>query len=129
VPKDRPIDGIDASAFMLGKSPKTGRNFYVFFDSLDGVPMSVKWEHYKMIFRYVPGPGIDAINHGEIKPVLPLYFDLSSDPHEDYNLFKTKLDNGWLLAPVFQNIIRYEASVKKYPNVKPGEEFSGYPKQ
>lgn len=27
VPQDRPVDGVDASAFMLGKSEKTGRDF------------------------------------------------------------------------------------------------------
>ena len=31
VPKDRPIDGIDASAFMLGKSDTSGRDNYMFF--------------------------------------------------------------------------------------------------
>ena len=32
-PKDRPIDGVDASAFMLGKSQTTGRDTYMFFDN------------------------------------------------------------------------------------------------
>jgi arylsulfatase A-like enzyme len=31
VPKDRPIDGVDASAFMLGKSDTSGRDNYMFF--------------------------------------------------------------------------------------------------
>src|SRR5215470_7500750 len=41
IPTDRPIDGIDASAYMLGKSPKSGRDTYLFFSS-DGELMSVK---------------------------------------------------------------------------------------
>ena len=40
VPKDRPIDGKDASAFLLGKSPTTDRNFYTFFGG-DGELMSI----------------------------------------------------------------------------------------
>src|SRR5262245_5592600 len=51
VPKDRPIDGVDASAFMLGKSKTTGRDSYMFFGN-DGGLMSVKWEIYKVVFRY-----------------------------------------------------------------------------
>ena len=51
VPKDRPIDGIDASAFMLGKSETTGRDSYMFF-GIDGELMSIKWKVYKTIFRY-----------------------------------------------------------------------------
>jgi arylsulfatase A-like enzyme len=31
VPKDRPIDGVDASPFMLGKSDTSGRDNYMFF--------------------------------------------------------------------------------------------------
>jgi arylsulfatase len=40
VPKDRPIDGIDASAFMLGTSDTTGRDSYMFFGA-DGELMSI----------------------------------------------------------------------------------------
>ena len=31
VPKDRPIDGVDASVFMLDKSDMSGRDNYMFF--------------------------------------------------------------------------------------------------
>ena len=61
-----------------------------------------------------------------VKPEFPMTFDLSSDPHEDWNLFATRLDNAWVFGPVFRNIMQYEMSVKKYPNIKPGEEFKGY---
>jgi arylsulfatase A-like enzyme len=37
VPKDRPIDGVDASAFMLGKSNTTGRDIYMFFGDDGGL--------------------------------------------------------------------------------------------
>jgi hypothetical protein len=55
-PKDRLIDGIDASVFMLGRSKTTGRTEYVIF-SPDDEPMSVKWRlkggsaDIKVIFR------------------------------------------------------------------------------
>jgi arylsulfatase len=127
VPKDRPIDGMDASAFVLGKSPTTGRNFYPFF-GCDGGLMSVKWEYYKAIFRYTPGPGVEAINNGYVQPSLPMFFDLSSDPHEDYNLWTTTMTHGWVGGPIGEIIAAYEQSVKKYRNINPGEEFEGYPR-
>jgi arylsulfatase A-like enzyme len=40
VPKDRPIDGVDASPFMLGKNDTTGRDSYMFF-GIDGQLMSI----------------------------------------------------------------------------------------
>jgi arylsulfatase A-like enzyme len=125
VPKDRPIDGVDASAFMLGKSLTTGRDSYMFF-GVDGELMSIKWKFYKTVFRYtVDSP---AIQSGYVKPQFPMMYDLSSDPHEDSNLFYTDLTNGWMLGPVFKLIGEFERSVREYPNIKPGEEFKGYPK-
>jgi arylsulfatase A-like enzyme len=120
VPKDRPIDGIDASAFMLGKSNTTGRDSYMFFGP-DGELMSVKWKIYKVIFRYSEG-----IDKPIVKPQFPMFYDLSSDPHENWNLMNTKLDNVWMLAPVYRAITEYEMSVKKYPNITPGQDFKGY---
>src|SRR5271169_1356750 len=127
VPKDRPIDGVDASAFMLGKSNSTGRDTYMFFGN-DGELMAIKWKVIKTIFRYTTDSPLPAINSGYIKPQLPMMFDLSSDPHEDSNLWWTDLTNGALLAPDFKAILEYERSVKEYPNIKVGEDFTGYKK-
>ena len=89
VPKDRPIDGLDASAFLLGRSDATGRDNYMFFGP-DGELMSVRWKIYKNILRYS-----DGIDKPIVKPQFPMVYDLSSDPHEDWNLIDTKLTNGW----------------------------------
>jgi arylsulfatase len=125
VPKDRPIDGIDASAFMLGKSDTTGRDSYMFF-GIDGEMMSIKWKIYKAIFRYTDNTLSPAIQSPYIKPQFPMFYDLTSDPHEDNNLFYTDLTNGWMYAPMFKIIQEYERSIKEYPNIKPGEDFTGY---
>jgi arylsulfatase A-like enzyme len=125
VPKDRPIDGVDASAFMLGKSETTGRDSYMFFGP-DGELMSIKWKIYKTVFRYTEDTLSPAMQSGFIKPQFPMFFDLSSDPHEDNNLFYTDLTNGWIMAPDFKIIGQYERSIKEYPNIKVGEDFHGY---
>jgi len=119
VPKDRAIDGIDISPFLLARSGTTGRDTYMLFGP-DGELMSVKWKIYKIILRYSEG-----IDKPIVKPQFPLFYDLSSDPHENWNLFDTRLDNAWMMAPVFRAIARYEMSVKKYPNIRPGEDFKG----
>jgi arylsulfatase A-like enzyme len=124
-PKDRPIDGVDASAFMLGKSDETGRDSYLFFGP-DGELMSIKWKTYKVVFRYTTNA--PAVQSGFVKPQLPMMYDLSSDPHEDSNLWWTDLTNAWMLAPCLKLIGEFEVSAKKYPNIKVGEEFDGYKK-
>jgi arylsulfatase len=128
VPKDRPIDGKDASAFMLGKSDTTGRESYMFFGA-DATLMSVKWRYYKMILRYVPGPAGDAVNQTYISPILPMFFDLSADQHENYNLWTIQgMTMGWVFIPMLEIMGAYDKSVQEYPNIKPGEDFKGYKK-
>ena len=124
VPKDRPIDGVDASAFMLGKSNTTGRASYMFF-GVDGELLSIKWKIYKTIFRYTESHAIDK---SYIRPQFPMFYDLTSDPHEDSNLFETDMTIGWVLAPDFKLIGEYERSLKEYPNIKVGDDFKGYKK-
>jgi len=55
-----------------------------------------------------------------------MMYDLSSDPHEDSNLWYTDLTQGWIFAPNFRILAGYERSVKQYPNIKVGEDFQGY---
>ena len=124
VPKDRPIDGVDASAFMLGKSNTTGRDSYMFFGT-DGELLSIKWKIYKTIFRYTETP---ALEKPYIAPQFPMFYDLTSDPHEDNNLFNSDMTCGWILAPNFKLIGEYQRSLKEYPNIKVGEDFKGYKK-
>jgi hypothetical protein len=128
-----------ASAFMLGKSDTTGRDSYMFF-GIDGELLSIKWEIYKTIFRYnaMKGALLEirriafrtpiSMEKPYIKPQFPLMYDLSSDPHEDNNLFYTDLTTGWVLAPNFRLIAGYQRSLKEYPNIKVGEDFKGYQK-
>ncbi|MGA8448612.1 MAG: sulfatase-like hydrolase/transferase [Candidatus Acidiferrales bacterium] len=41
-------------------------------------------------------------------------------------LFADKMDNGWMLALVMPPVVEYQKSIAEYPNIKPGEEFTGY---
>ena len=120
VPKDRPIDGVDASAFLLGKTQTTGRDHVIYYGS-DGALMSVKWKTMKVVFRYS-----ESTSGPIIKPQWPFVFDLTDDPAEEWDLIEKRLDCGWVLAPVAQRLGALQQSIAKYRNVKPGEEFPGY---
>jgi arylsulfatase len=120
VPSDRPIDGVDASAFLLGKRDTTGRETVLYFGS-DGELMAVKWNTVKVILRYSEG-----ISKPIVKPQFPLFFDLSSDPGETVNLWESTFEMGWMTVPLFRALGAYETSVAQFPNIKLGEEFEGY---
>jgi arylsulfatase A-like enzyme len=122
VPADRPMDGIDASKFLLGESKTTGRDSLLFFGP-DGSLMSAKSHDIKAWFRYSEG-----FDKPIVTPQIPMVFDLGSDPGERNNLFLDKMDIGWMLEIVFPTMAEYEKSVAQYPNIKPGQEFTGYKK-
>jgi arylsulfatase A-like enzyme len=122
VPTDRPMDGVDASKFLLGESKQSGRETLLFFGP-DGSLMSSKWRQVKCVFRYCEG-----VSEPILEPQFPMFFDLGSDPGERYNLFNTKLDMGWMFGVTFRAVAEYQKSIAQYPNIKPGEEFAGYPK-
>lgn len=120
VPTDRPIDGVNAADHLLGKSETTGRDSVLYL-GLDGELMSVKWKNFKVIFRKA-----NSINDPITDVQLPIIYDLLNDPGERWNLWEQTMDMGWVLLPVTERIAAFRQSVGKYPNVKPGEEFTGY---
>jgi arylsulfatase A-like enzyme len=120
VPTDRPMDGIDASAYLQGTSKKSGRDALLFFGP-DGSLMSIKYHTFKIWLRYS-----ESIEKPIVTPQFPMMYDLASDPGEKNALFADKMDNGWMFELVLPFVGAYQKSVAEYPNIKPGEEFTGY---
>ena len=120
VPTDRPIDSVDISEFLLGKTESAGRES-VMLAGNDGDMMSVKYGQIKVIFRYAEG-----IDKPIVKPQWPIVYDLASDPGEKFNLMYDKLDMMFMFAPAFKALTEYKLSTVQYPNIKPGADFDGY---
>jgi arylsulfatase A-like enzyme len=120
VPTDRPIDGIDSSELLLGRSDSSNRDHVLFYGS-DGELLSVKWKTMKVVFRYA-----ETTTGPFIRPQVPMVFDLIEDPKEESDLVIMRMDCAWVIAPTVQRIGSFMKSTAKYPNIKPGEEFEGY---
>lgn len=120
VPNDRPIDGVDSSALLLGASNEANRDAFSFYGP-DSSLMSVKWGTYKVIFRYSEGMALPIVS-----PQWPLVYDLVNDPHEDWNMMDSKLDMFWIFDPVYRVINEQKESMRMFRNIQPGEEFTGY---
>ena len=120
VPADRPIDGVDASDLLLGRSGTSNRDHLVYYGS-DGEVMSGKWKNIKVVFRYA-----ETFDGPIIKPQFPMAFDLTDDPGEQLNLTSERMDMMWMFGPVIQRLIALEKSFAEYPNIQPGQEFEGY---
>jgi arylsulfatase A-like enzyme len=112
VPTDRPIDGVDQTDFLLGKTEKSSREGFPIFvaDRLE----AVKWRNWKIVFYdeerdwWTPPAKL-----GE-----PKVFDLITDPKEEYPA--TGMRNSWVAGPAMKIVSDFEASLKKYPPIAPG---------
>jgi arylsulfatase len=112
VPQDRPIDGVDQTDFLLGKSDRSAREGFPVFvaDRLE----AVKWRNWKLVFYdeqrdwWTPPTKL-----GEPKAV-----DLITDSKEEYPA--TGIRNTWAAGPALKIVAEFEESLKKFPPIAPG---------
>ena len=112
IPTDRAIDGVDQSAFLLGRSETSNREGFPVYvaDRLE----AVKWRNWKIVFY-------DEQRDWWTPPTKlgqPKAFDLITDPKEEYPA--TGLRNTWVAAPAMNIVVEFEKSLKKYPPIAPG---------
>lgn len=41
-------------------------------------------------------------------------------------VLRMDMDMGWVFKPVYVRVVAFSESVLKYPNIKAGQDFSGY---
>jgi arylsulfatase A-like enzyme len=111
-PQDRPIDGVDQTDFLLGKSDNSSREGFPVFvaDRLE----AVKWRNWKVVFYdeqrdwWTPPARLGS----------PKAFNLITDPKEEYPA--TGLRSSWIAGPAMKIVEEFEQSLKKYPPIAPG---------
>jgi len=110
-PKDRPIDGVDQSAFLFGAAKSAREGFPVFVaDRLE----AVKWRNWKIVFYeeqrdwWTPPTKLGS----------PKAFDLITDPKEEYP--QTGLLNTWVAGPAMKIVGEFEQSLKEHAPIAPG---------
>jgi arylsulfatase len=112
VPEDRPIDGIDQTDFLCGRSETSSREGFPVYvaDRIE----AVKWRNWKVVFyeeqRDWWSPPIRLGN--------PKAFDLLSDPKEEYPA--TGLRETWSAGPIMQIVTEHEKSLKAHPPIPAG---------
>jgi len=123
VPSDRPIDGLDMSAFLLGQTESSSRDHFVYIGT-DGEPISAKWKTFKVHFRYTESTSWIA---PYIKPQIPMVCDLISDPNETIDLMQSDLTFGWVIGAAMKPVIALGESAAEFRHIQVGEEdFNGY---
>jgi len=120
IPKDRPIDGIDQSAFLLGVQENSNREHILYYIGND--LFSVKWRSFKIHLKNVETFWDTVQTH-----LFPPVYDVTNDPGEDNDLMKIGLFSySWVYVPMGKILTKKAVSMKEYPNIQPGQEFDGY---
>ena len=109
-PKDRVIDGLDQSQFLLGKQEKSNREGFVYFIKTE--LRAAKWRDWKMHFVWGIEPNAGA-NHLET----PYLFNIVQDPKEESDVNTTQ---GWVRGPIRKMVIHFQNSLKEHPPIPPG---------
>ena len=123
VPTDRPIDGLDMSAFLLGQADTSGRDSFVYMGT-DGELISAKWKTFKVHFRLTDSNNWVA---PYIKPQIPLVCDLISDPKELYDLMSSEVTYAWVIGAALIPVIALNQSAQQFRHIRVGEDdFNGY---
>ena len=117
VPTDRPIDGVDQTDVLLGKSETGHREGLLSFVGAD--LLAARWKQWRVYFTDVHPTGIGPQRQpGMFSASAPMagypkLFNIEMDPHEDLQvggLFPWPLEFG------LKEVERYLESIKKYPN-------------
>lgn len=117
-PTDRPIDGIDQSAFLTGKQPRSNRESLITF--IGEEVAAVRWRNFRIYPKqFIPSPGNPSMYGLAGNRVdgngFPTIFNIEADPREEMNILAT---SAWVLGPYLKSIGEYQKSLEKYPNPK-----------
>jgi len=113
IPEDRVIDSLDQSDFFLGKQEKSNRDGFIVYVGND--LFGIKWRNWKMMFKEVER-GTDEKKTFDF----PRFFNLYSDPKEEYPLTKATAGHLWVRWPMGELLKAHTESLMQEPPTKVG---------
>ena len=116
VPKDRPIDGRDQTAFFTGKTDKSARDSVITF--LGNEIAAVRWRNYrfypKQVVASAGNPSMLGLSAYRAEGMgYPAVFDIERDPREEWNLAGVR---AWTIGEYLKIVGEYLATLKAHPN-------------
>jgi arylsulfatase len=113
VPADRVMDSVDQSRFFLGQQKKSNRDSIMVYVGND--LFGIKWRNWKMMFKEVER-GTDAKKTYDF----PRFYNLYSDPKEEYPLTKATAGHFWVRWPMGEILNVHTDSLRQEPPIKAG---------
>ena len=117
LPKDKIFDGVDQSAFLMGKQANSNREHLITF--VGNRIAGVRWKQFRIYPMLVNRTGNNPSNGGYLGTTeetagFPQVFNIETDPKEQVDI----LGNGtsWIMGPYMKVVMEYQKSLEKYPN-------------
>ena len=107
VPKERTMDGVDQSGFLMGTSEKSARESIVIY--IGNELFGVKWRNWKMLLKE-----LDEQNYAVRTLAYPTFYNLLVDPKEEHPERNYGLDT-WVDYPLYQVLEDFQESLEKDP--------------
>jgi len=111
LPADRPLDGVDQTAFFTDPSAGSKREGFVYY--IKSELRASKWRDWKMHYVWEAEP-----NDGPVHLEAPYLFNLLRDPKEESDLNST--GDGWARGPMRRMVQAFQQSLKADPPIPPG---------
>ena len=112
-----PIDGVDQTDVLLGKSETGNRDSLLTFIGADMV--AARWKQWRMYFTDVHPTGIGPQRQpGMFSSSAPMagypkIYNIEMDPHEDLQVGALF---GWAAGPALEVVRKYKETLRTYPN-------------
>jgi len=117
MPTDRPIDGVDQSDVLFGKSTLGHRDSLLSFIGPELVAVRVKQWRVYLTDMHATGEGMQRLagsfSANGMMGGYPKVYNIEMDPHEELNvagLFP------WTMGPALEVVRAYERGLKEHPN-------------
>lgn len=123
---ERPIDGVDQSAFLLGEQQKSNREHLITF--IGDRVAAVRWRQFRFYPFEINQNASNPDRSGYVGTMketagFPQIFNIEADPKERFDI--TVEGAGWTMGPYLQILSEYRASLEAHPNA-PGANFTKY---
>lgn len=118
IPTDRPIDGHDQRAFILGQQPKSNRDNLISFVGEEVA--AVRWREFRIYPKeFVSSRGNPAMmGLASVRTEgtgFPAIFNIEADPREEVSVLGT---SAWVIGPYLKIVGEYLKTLEKHPNPK-----------
>ena len=115
VPTDRAIDGVDQTAYLLGKQSTSSRNSRIVLYDGHQRPVAVRYKQFK--FHFIAYRKFNPFQAAPQKlGQIPFIFNLDTDPKELFNLFG-RSGGVAVFEPMMKYVMApYQISLRKFPN-------------